>query len=178
VTDVDFDAQFADLGGLQPPPTLSDRTLRAVARQRASGGWRVRLIAVVGMAAMAALSLVVVAPPEHGASSSLVERGAGGEPGVAVDLRVAVRRADGELSRFAAGERYAAGDTLMFRIDTPSALDVQLHRNGFLVWSGRAPGGAFDVPSGYTLESGEAEAVFTLAGGRQVVRIVVPAVSP
>ncbi len=177
MTDAELDASFADLGGLAPSPQLSARTLEAVRRERAAGGWRVRILAGVGMAAMAALSLLVVTPPERGDPATMVERGSG-ESAVAVDLRVAVRRPTGELARFAANERYAAGDTLMFRIHTSTATSLTLRRDDVVLWEGTAPGGAFDVPVGYTLEAGEGPAVFTLSGGAELQRVFVPAVMP
>lgn len=177
MTDAELDARFADLGPLAPPEAVSARTLAAVRAERSRAAWRVRAGAALGMAAMAALSLLVVTPPEAGRPDTMVERGSG-EAGVVVDLRVAVRRPTGEVSRFTPGERYAAGDTLMFRLQSTNAVDLKLLRNGVLLWAGRAPAGAFDLPVGYTLEPGEPAAVFSLEGGSEPVRFPVRAVAP
>lgn len=177
MTDTELDTMFADLGGVAPPEALSARTLAAVRSERARSAWRVRLGAAFGMAAMAALSLMVVRAPEGGRPETMVERGSG-ESAAVVDLRVAVRRPTGELSRFTPGERYAAGDTLMFRLQSTTAVDLKLLRNGAVVWEGRAPAGPFDLPVGYTLEAGEAAAVFSLEGASESIRFPVRAVAP
>lgn len=177
MTDAELDAKFADLGGLAPSEALCARTLMRVREDRSRSAWKVRLIAVAGMVAMAAMSLVVVTPPEKGDAASMVERGSG-EQAVGVELRVAVRRASGEVSRFVPGERYLAGETLMFRIQSTKPLELQLRRDGELLWSGLVPASGFDVPVGYTLEAGQPAAIFSLEGGDAPVRFPVRAVSP
>lgn len=173
-----FDAQFADLGAVEPTPELSARTLQAWRRERQVGAWRTRGIAIAGMLAMAALALVVVDTPEpRGSTGSMVERGAGpSAPNVV--LKVAVRGPGGEVSRFAANRRYAAGNTLMFRVSTHTTAALTLRRNGALVWSGTVAVGETDLPMGYTLEAGENAAHFTIEGGAETLDVYVPAVAP
>lgn len=173
-----FDAQFADLGAVEPAPELSARTLQAWRRERHVGAWRTRGIAIAGMLAMAALALVAVDSPEpSGTAESMIERGAGpSAPNVV--LKVAVRSAGGEVSRFAANQRYAAGNTLMFRVSTPAAATLTLRRNGTLVWSGAVAAGETDLPMGYTLEAAETAAHFTIEGGAETLDVYVPAVAP
>jgi hypothetical protein len=178
VNDTDFDRQFAELGGVAPPDAVSARTLAAFRRERAQGAWKVRIVAFAGMAAMAALSLVVVAPPEQGDPAAMVERGGGGGPVATVDLRAAVRSGNGEIARFAANGRYVAGDTLMFRVTTSAPLSLSLRRDGVLVWAGDVPAGATDLPLAWRFEAGEGPAVFTLSGGPEPLVLRVPAVAP
>ncbi|GDX79521.1 hypothetical protein LBMAG42_13320 [Deltaproteobacteria bacterium] len=173
-----FDAQFTELGPVEPKPELSAHTLRAWRRERQAGAWRTRGIAVAGMLAMAALALLVVDAPEpQGTTETMVERGTGpAAPNVV--LKVVVRGPAGEVSRFATNQRYAAGNTLMFRVSTPIAAPLALRRNGALVWSGSVAAGETDLPLGYTLEAGEDAAHFTIEGGAEALDVYVPAVAP
>ncbi len=173
-----FDAQFAELGAVEPRPELSSRTLQAWRRERQVGAWRTRAVAIAGMLAMAALAFFVVDSPEpHGTSASMVERGSG-DSAPSVALKVVVRGLGGEVSRFAANQRYAAGNTLMFRVSTPAPAALTLRRNGVVVWSGEVGAGETDLPVGYTLEAGEAAAHFSVEGGAEALDVYVPAVAP
>ena len=72
------DAQFSELGAIEPRPELAARTLQAWRRERQVGAWRTRGVAIAGMLAMAALALLVVdASDPRGSAESMVERGAG-----------------------------------------------------------------------------------------------------
>lgn len=178
MNDDSFDAQFGALGGVEPAPDLAARTLDAWRRERRVGAWRTRGIAIVGMLAMAALTLLMVDSPDpRGSAATMVERG-GGLSAPVVALKVVVRGADGEVARFAANRRYAPGDTLMFRVSTPTATPLTLRRNGVLVWSGNTGAGETDLPVGYTLEAGETAAHFTVEGGAEPLDVFVPAVAP
>lgn len=178
MTDPEFDARFRDLGPVEPPSRVADRTVAAWRGERRSAAWRTRTFAVAGMAAMAALSLLVVQDPDRPSDpGQLVERGAG-EQSPTVELKVAVTLADGQIERFAANRRYDAGDTLMFRIRTTTSTTLTLRRDGVVVWSGAVPVGESDLPVGYRLEAGESAAIFSIEGGAETLRFPVPAVSP
>lgn len=178
MTDEAFDAQFAALTRIDPAPALVERTLSEVRRERARGAWRVRALAATGMLMMAALTLLTLnAPPESGAAATMVERGSGGSS-PAIEMKVAVRVKQGETVRFSTDRRYGAGDTLLFRVHAPAAMELSLRRNGVPVWTGSVPAGESDLPIGYTLEAGQAAAHFTLEGGTQPADLYLPAVAP
>jgi len=178
VTDQEFDARFGDLGPIEPPELVVRRTVAAYQTERRRGAVRVRVFAVGGMALMAALSLMVVSgPPDRGDPSTLVERGSGAVlPGV--DVKVAVRHAAGTTERFATNQRYAAGDTLMFRVAATAPADLKLLREGVVLWAGHVNAGEVDLPVGYTLEAGEGAARFVVEGGAESITVYVPAVAP
>jgi hypothetical protein len=178
MTDAELDLQFAGLGGVEPPELVVHRTIAAVKADRQRSALRTRVFAAAGMMVMAALTLLVVSgPPEKGDPAQLVERGAG--PVLpAVELKVAVRHADGTVERFATNQRYAAGDTLMFRVAASAPATLRLVREGAVLWSGPVPAGETDLPVGYTLEPGEAPARFVVEGGAESLTLYLPAVAP
>ncbi len=177
-SDDELDARFRELGPIDPPARVEQAVLTTYRAERQRGARRTRWWAVGGMAAMAALSLLVIAePPARGDPAAMVERGAG-EVRPTVELKVAVRLGAGTTERFAADRRYNAGDTLMFRVRTSAATTLTLTRAGVVVWSGPVPAGESDLPVGYQLEAGEGPAIFALTGGAEVLRLPVPAVSP
>ena len=177
MTDDSFDARFRDLAATEPPPALVERTLNAYRSARQRDAWRVRGFAAAGMMAMAALSLVVVSGPPHvGDPTKMVERGSG-ELARSLDVRVAVRRIGGSVERFATNQRYAAGDTLMFRVSVDQPCTVTLRREGVVLWTGPVSG-EMDLPVGYTLEAGEPAARFGLDAGGEPTTVYLPAVAP
>lgn len=178
MTDPEFDARFRELGPIEPPEALVRRTVAQYQRERAQGAWRTRVIAGVGMAAMAALTLLVVEePPARGDPAQLVERGAGDVLPV-VELKVAVRTPAGVVERFAVNQRYDAGDTLMFRVHASAPVTLTLRRDGVPFWSGPVPAGESDLPVGYQLEAGQGPALLELVGGAQTLKLALPAVTP
>jgi hypothetical protein len=175
--DATFDARFRSLGGIDPPELLSARTLDAWKRERARSAWITRALAAAGMAAMAAMALLLVQPPDPTATGPvLVQRGVG-EALPALELKVAVRTSAGTV-RFAPGERYHAGDTLHFRVLAAAPMDLVLQRNEATLWSGPVPAGESDLPIAYALDAGEQAAVFVVSGGPEALRVDVPAVLP
>ena len=178
MTDEAFDAQFGALAPLDPAPVLIERTLGEVRRERSRGAWRVRAVAATGMLAMAALTLLTLnAPPQSGTAATMVERGVGGAS-PAIEMKVAVQMKQGETLRCSTDRRYGAGDTLLFRVHAPAAMELALRRNGVALWTGTVPPGESDLPIGYTLEAGEAAAHFTLEGGALPADLYLPAVAP
>lgn len=178
MNDTELDLQLRELGGIEPPELVVRRTVAAYQAERRRSAVRTRVFAVAGMGLMAAMSLFVVSgPPEKGDPATLVERGSG-EVLPSVDVKVAVRRAGGTVERFATNQRYAAGDTLMFRVTASTPTSLRLLREGALLWSGPVPAGESDLPLGYTLEAGEAPARFVVEGGAESVTVYLPAVAP
>ncbi len=178
MTDEAFDAQFQGLAALEPPVPLVSRTLAAYRAERRRDAFRVRGLAVAGMLGMAAMAMLVVREGEAtGNPASMVERGAG--PILpAVDLKVAVVSPTGEVARFAPGDAYTAGTTLRFRVTSSASATLSLRRDDVVIWSGPVGPGTVDLPVGYTLEAGEAAAVFSLEGGAETLRFPVRAVQP
>lgn len=174
-SDEAFDAAFRGLGGIEPPEAVSTRTLMAVAAAReAEAGRRgvptarpriVRawLGGFAGLAAAAAGAWVLLPPPTPiGDPATMVPRGVAEPAALVVDLKLAVRRTDGSVERYTDGMRYHAGDTLLFRVSLPRAVNVRLLRDDALLWSGDRPEGEGELPVGYALESGESAADFVL----------------
>lgn len=192
MTDAELDARFAALAEVPPPPALAVRTLARVQAERdrerlvadppAPGGWFARVRArrwalVAALLGVVAFNLARFEAPEVARPDALVPRGSAEVPPT-LDLRAAVRRG-ASVERFAVGARYAAGDTLLFRVTTPTATTVRLSRAGVLLWSGPVPAGESDLPVGYTLEAGEVAASFVVEAdtGAHAV-LAVEAVSP
>ncbi len=130
------------------------------------------------LAAAAALLVGYVALPSGpvpGDPSDWIARGEE-SIGPAVDLRLAVRSPTGEVARFRRDASYTAGDTLLFRYDAhvPGHLHlVRIDADGVVVIHQQAVGGtgtadlSGDLETGgglvgYSMETGEAEAVFAL----------------
>ncbi len=178
MTDDAFDAQFRVLGPIEPSAQVVSRTLTAYKRQRRHDAFRVRGFAVAGMLGMAAMAMLVVREGEvTGNPSAMIERGAG--PILpAVDLKVAVVSPSGEVARFVSGHTYTAGTTLRFRVTSTAPTTLSLRRDEAVIWSGPVGTGTVDLPVGYTLEAGEAAAIFTLEGGAEALRFPVRAVAP
>jgi len=178
VTDEVFDAQFRRLHAPEPPAPLVSRTLAAYRAQRRRDAFRIRGLAVAGMIGMTAMAMLVVREGEAtGNPADMVERGAG--PVLpAVDLKVAVVSPTGEVARFAPGEAYTAGTTLRFRVSSSAPTALTLRRDEIVIWNGAVGAGEADLPVGYTLEAGEAAAVFSLDGGAETLRFPVRAVRP
>lgn len=178
MTDDEFDARFSALGGIEPSPRVVDKTIRAWQAERRRSGSRTRILAAVGMAAMAALSLLVISDPaERGDPALMVERGSG-DMLPSVVIKAAVRYGSGSVERFAVNQRYAAGDTLMFRVQCSAPATVTLRREGVVLWSGQVPAGESDLPVSYAFEPGEGPARFTVEGGAEPQTVYVPAVKP
>lgn len=131
-----------------------------------------------GLALAAGLLLALQSGPASvGDPEQLVARGAGG-PGVTpFTVRVAVRRGE-TTERFAVGQVYHAGDTLIFRVTTMEATEVTLRRGSTTLYTGTVGPGDTDLPVAYQLESGEAAARFSVQAGDQVESIEIPAVAP
>lgn len=171
MTDPEFDTRFSSLGGIEPPDHVVRDTLRAVAQERARARWgRISIFAGGGLALAAAAMIAVMAPQVQHAPV-LVTRGVG-DVIPSLDLRVAVKQGD-QVSRFAAGEHYAAGATLVFRVSTSEAMDLVLSRDGATLWSGHVETGDTDLPVAYALEAGEGAATFAVsgAGARQEIHV-------
>ncbi len=178
MTDEEFDARFGALGSIEPPARVVDKTLAAWRSERQRSAWRTRAFAVTGMVAMAALSLFVVSDPaERGDPALMVERGSGDTLPTVV-IKAAIRSTRGSVERFATNQRYAAGDTLMLRVQCSAPATVTLRREGVVLWSGSVPAGETDLPVSYAFEAGEAPARFTVEGGAQTQTVYVPAVMP
>lgn len=177
MTDEAFDRQFAALGGIEPSPLVQARTLAAWESTRRRDAWTIRGIAAAGMLAMAAATLLVVdVPDDSGVHPGMVQRGSG-EADVRVELTTFVKRGN-SVERFAVGESYHVGDTLLFRVVAPRGMKLTLFRGESLVWSGQVPKGASELPVGYALEMGEPAAVFRIEGGTEPVSVSVPPVLP
>lgn len=172
---------------LEPPAGLARATLTAVlgemhpvaavplppavvatepARPPANRSWRWAL----GVGALAAVALVLVAPQRPVVETTeLVERGVGDRlPDV--DLKVAVDHG-GQVGRLARDEAYGPGDTLYFRAavdDDASLVLVRVDAGGAeVVHTQRVTAGEADLalasgPLGWRLDPGERDAVFAL----------------
>lgn len=99
--------------------------------------------AATGLAAAAALLLVVPLPDAPPGPSTLVERGSGVRLPEA-SLKMAVRTGAG-VARFRAGHPYAPGDVLLFRADIDSPAQVHLLR---IDGQGAAELGAWELAAG------------------------------
>ena len=192
MTDQELDTRFAGLADVPPPDALRVRTLALVAAERAQertldaerppSGWfsRVRerrwtLLAVA--LGLVVINLSVFQPPSVAPPQDLQPKGAG-DVVPHLDLRAAVKHGE-SVERLASGARYAAGDTVLFRVTTSIAATATLTRNGVPVWTGPIAAGESDLPVGYTLESGESAAHFevrTEAGA--IAGLSVEAVAP
>jgi len=185
VTDAELDARFASLPAQPPSAELCVRTLALVAAEReterlaaaiaprAAERSRTRrwVATLTGLGAVAAALAAWPGAPEVADPAELVPKGAPAAP--AVDLRAAVRRG-GSVERYTPGARYAAGDTVYFRVHTSSPTTARLTRDGVEIWAGPLAGGEVDLPVGYALEPGEAAATFaidTADGARAELRI-------
>ncbi len=178
MTDDEFDARFGALGSIEPPARLVDKTMAAWQGERGRGASRTRIFAGVGMAAMAALSLLVVSDPaDRGDPALMVERGTG-DNRPTVTIKAAIRSNSGSVERFATNQRYAAGDTLMLRVQCSAPATVTLRREGVVLWSGSVPAGETDLPVSYAFEAGEGPARFIVEGGAETQTVYVPAVMP
>ena len=174
--DVVFDQQFADLSVIDPPELLEARTLSTWRAERARSAFRTRALSLAGMAAIAAMAVLAARePPVVGSPASMVERGTGVQL-PSVNLKVSVRAIDGSVERFATNRRYAAGDTLMFRVTAQSVATLVLRREAQVLWSGNLPAGEHDLPIAYALEAGQGPARFVLEGGTEPVTLYLPAV--
>ena len=192
MTDAELDARFGGLADVSPPDALATRTLALVAAERAReqtvdaerapSGWyaRVRerrwtLLAVA--LGLLTFNLATFDAPSVAPASDLQPKGAGDVVPL-LDLRAAVKRGD-SVERFAAGTRYAEGDTVIFRVYSSVATPATLTRNGAVLWSGALPAGESDLPVGYAFEAGEDAARFevrTPAGA--AATLTVAAVAP
>ncbi len=178
MTDEQFDQQFAGLARVEPPQALQQRVLATYREERRRDGRRTRAVALVGMFAMAALTLLVVRE-EQGAGDvdQMVERGSGESP-AAVSLKLAVSRPGepGGAARFATGQRYTEGDTLHFRVSASKPVTLTLRRDDHVLWTGPVPAGETDLPVGYAFEAGESQARLVLEGGAEPVVVTLPPV--
>ena len=171
-----FDLQFSTLAVIGPPRNIETQTLAAWRAERKRTEFRTRLIAGIGMIAMAAMALLVVNDtPIVGTPESMVERGAAAAS-PAIGVKVSVRTPSGMVERFATNRRYDAGTTLMFRVSIPAPTLLTLRREQQVLWTGELPAGDHDLPVGYTLESGEGAARFLIEGGTEPATIYLPAV--
>ena len=181
-----IDRAAASLPELPPPPALTERVLRLVEGQAAmppavvpppptpralSQRW---FIAGIAGLAVAALALLVVTSPivstaPVGDPANFVYRGHDG-PSTGVGLRMVVDHGDG-IRRFERGQRYRAGQALLFRYDSEPGAWLQLIRvddtGATLLHTQRATAASGDLetdglPFGYVLESGERAAVYAL----------------
>jgi hypothetical protein len=179
LTDQELDAQFAALRDVPPPEALTrDTHARVLAEIGPAPRRRVHRVALAVFAAAAALVLALLVPsaPPQADPAALVPKGAG-EVVPTLDLRVAVRHG-ANTERFSAGSRYAAGDTLLFRVSASAPMTLRLSRNGADLWHGPVPSGDTDLPVGYTLEAGEGAATFVVEGEGARALLDVPAVTP
>ncbi len=177
MTDAEFDRRFTGMQAIEPTPLVVARTLFAWGAARRRDAWAVRAIALTGMIAMAAATVLVVDVPAPPAGhSSMVQRGSG-DAAVRVDLATFVRQGQ-SVERFAVGNGYHAGDTLLFRVAVAEPMTLSLYRDDALIWSGRVPAGESQLPLGYTLEAGQRAAVFRVAGGTTYVSVAVAPVLP
>lgn len=176
MNDQELDSRFQALPALDPPDAVVRETLRALAQERARSRWGRVAVLSGGMMAMAAALLVAVWAPAKEQPIVFEPRGTG-EVLPLLEVKGAVREADGEVSRLRAGAQYRAGDTLLFRVNVSEPMELTLLREGKIIWTGRVDAGEHDLPVGYALEAGEAAAVFTVEGAGVAQELRVEAVA-
>lgn len=162
MNDDELDRRFRALREVEPPEALARRTLARVEAERAAESrstaantrfpawaWAAAAALVVG------LGIAGLAPhPEVGDPAMMVPKGV--DPGptrTALRLDAAIRQGD-TVRRFAAGDGYAAGDTLLFRVTVDRPASLSLLRDGAVLWTGDVPAGSTELPVGWTIEAG------------------------
>ena len=181
-----IDLAAAALPHLPPPPERVEHVLRMVEGQASMPPaivpappsprgipQRWFIAGLVGLSAAAVALFVATSPTVTmgpiGDSSNFVYRGHEG-PLTGIGLRMVVDHGEG-IHRFERGQRYRAGQALLFRYDAEPGAWLQLVRvddaGATLLHTQRAAGASGDLetqglPFGYVLESGERAAVYAL----------------
>lgn len=162
MNDDELDRRFRALREVEPPEALVRRTLARVEAERAAASrspaarrripawtWAAAAVLAVG------LGIAGLAPrPKAGDPATMVPKGL--EPGptlTALRLDAAIRRGD-RVQRFAVGDGYAVGDTLLFRVTVDRPTSISLLRDHTVLWAGDVPAGATELPVGWTIEAG------------------------